>query len=1439
MRVLLTLVLVLYILVALVNYSLVQSLAGSVAGAYFSKEWGGTVRIGSLHATPLDHVILDNVLWVSPTDDTLFVAENLSVSFRRFPFHDNGLDLEHVYLKNVYYHFSSENHEPNFKFVIDYFKRGRKERPKTSHAPFTVKAKTLVLDNVHYKMDLPDYRETVYPYGVQIPHMEFLNINAKMKDVLVVNDDVTCRVVRFATDERSGFKLRDMRGQVHVSPYEIVATDMTIETGSSTIVADAELHYDTWKGMSNYVSTVQHKAVLKAGTRVEMRDVAYWAPVLWGIEAATEAEGTAEGTIDSLTTDMMLSWGSRSSALVAGSVRGLPKIDTTEFDIFIEHLKTNREDMAPLLNLLPVSHTMERTLEAVDYVNLSATLKGGWRRHAAANMLLDCKMGQMRTDVTLENSKTGHRLTLDAESDGMGLALLGNEWMTRTGFSLSADGTWRGELADLHEWDNRLEMNVEGHLTNSVVKGKSIASTSLNAQMRRGELAAAVTIADSLANIHMVTLIDLADSVKRYRAEVEVGNFDLGILPHPLSTHLSATASGNTLEKMALHVHAQRTHYGEAYLKDLKIDGQSDEKDKTMEITSDVADASISGHFLYSDLPLMVRHFGRLYLPEIFNTGSDLDSLELSRIEGNTLAIRARWNDDEKFMQQLGANVTIARGTRLDGTYNFGEQLKMVVRSDSIKLGTVKLENMGSSCRPLGDKYVMQLETQMLSIGAMSLFEQAKMTLSSKKELCSAELTWGGEELHTRGDLKMELRGNEITVTQPWFYVGETQWSLTAEPIYLTNNDRLGVTCEKILFESQHQHTIGARLSVKGQPNDCIELTFKQFNLEILSDILLQETPVSVNGDIDGRFSLYGLNETPYFNANLTVDSAVVNRQPLGTLNLVSNWNAELNMLNLNMDSRQVHANGWLELGSKDPGLNFQVDFDSFGLAMVAPLLASFSDLFEGQFHGDFSLSGTVGHPMILGEALVENGALKLNATDVTYHFADSLRFNNNVVFLKDFDIYDPLGNKATANGTIELTQERKVMLDVDVKTNNLMVLNKKSGEQYYGTLLASADGHVSGPVDHLNIAVRASTMPGCELTIPVSYQQRVKSQNYITFVSDQIEEVINEEVATSSADFDLELDLNITPDMKLNLPMDFKEVSVNAGASGMGDLHLTLNGHDAPQITGDYEITSGTMRVGLFSLYEKRFTIENGSNLNFRGNAADARFDMKAVYSQRANLSTLTGSLSTVDNTQKYIQVENIIAISGTLTNPTIGFDIRLPNADQSIEDEVFAYIDRNSERDMLNQTLSLLMWGSFYNVNSSNQNSGSPLDAVTSFMGNQLTDMVGFVDVNIDYRSATEATKQQLDVNISKDWGRWYLESTLGYGGESRELEASSVNGTVIDALIGYRLSPLVHLYAYNRTNTNDYTRVDLPYKQGVGLKLTKDFDRLTDLFKRKKKK
>lgn len=1438
-RVLTTLGLTVYIIVALLNYSVIQSYLGALAGDYFSKEWGGKVYIGSLHAMPFDHLIADNILWISPTNDTLLVADQLKVSFDRFPYSDRTLEFNRVYLKNAYYHFAIENHKTNLQFVIDYFKSEKKTEKK--HGPFTVKVKTLELDNVHYRMDLPDNRKTVYAHGVQIPHMEFLNIHAKIKDIKVVNDDVTCKIVKFSTKEKSGFQLEDLCGQIHVNRNNIIAQNMRVETSHSHIYADAKLSYDGWKGIKGYVSTVRHEAKLMPGTRVAMSDVAYWAPMLWGIDAALEANGTATGTIDSLATDMSVRWGNNSSAQVSGTIVGLPEIGNTLFDLDIEHLNTNRNDLSPLLERMHLGESTNKYIDALDYVDLIASVQGNINEHLTANILTDCGLGRLRADAMLHHTPKGYNVTIDAQSDKIDLSVLDNDWITHTGFDLSLDGSWNGEFDELKNWTHRLSLAINGHLTNSMVKGYKLSTAYLSGEMKRGRILANVECNDSMANIVATVEANLSGEENKYKADISIGNLDLGLLPHSLAMHLTASVAGETLDDMNGQLTASDIKYGNLALDNIDVSVESDPSGKEIFFKSDFADASVKGHFNYADLPLALCYFGQRYLPSLFNSFSYLDSSMVERLKEDAFSCRIKWKDDGHLMHSLIKNITIAQGTVIDGSYNFGEQLKLVLRSDSLRFGSVILEDVGISGRPWNNRYELQADAQSLTIGKMEILEQVAVKVSSSRETSSFGLKWGSNNLATRGDIQLELEDDSIYVTKPHFYIGKTQWALSTEGVTLRKNTegQLQLNGEKLRLKS-HEQSIDARLQLNGQPSDCVELDFDHFNLNLVCEMLLQNSPITIDGDINGHFSLFGLTSTPYFNSDLVIDSCLVNNQHLGKVKLNSNWNSERDNLVLRLMSDQIQAFGWLGLNKKDPDLTFKLNFNRLELAIVKPLLSTFSSHIGGQLHGNVEISGNLSHPMFIGQAVVDNGEIKIDITDVTYHFSDSLQFKNNIITLKDFDILDPLNNKATANGTIHLTNEKQILLDIGLTTDNFLLLNKKNGEQFYGKVLASFDGKASGPIDNLNINIQAITNPGCDITVPVNYQQSVKSQNYITFVSDKPDEMIQVTTKTNKkANYNLELDLNITPDAKINLPMDFREVAVNVGATGSGDMHLKLNNTSSAKMMGNYEISSGTMKVALMTIYEKRFTIEKGSSLNFQGSVPDARFDLKAVHSQRANLSTLTGALSSADNSQKYIQVENVIAISGTLKDPHLSFDLRLPNADQSVEEEVFAYIDRNSERDMLNQTFSLLITGNFYNVNNESQAGTSPIDIVTSFVGNSLTDMVKFVDVNIDYRSATEQTSQQLDVNISKDWGRWYLESTLGYGGQSREIKASAINGAVIDALIGYRLSSVIHLYAYNRTNTNDYTRIDLPYKQGAGLKLTKDFDSWSDLFKRKKKK
>ena len=1447
-RVLGGLLLAVWLAVAAANYSLVQSMLGAYAGSRLSAQWGGEVHIGALHAMPWSHLAADNVRLVAPDGDTLLDVKHLRLHFKHFPYEKNHISIDRVVLRDGYYHLAvrknpADEYETNLQYIFDYYDDGVES--ESSSGPITVDVGHLIVRRLRYKQDLVEEDIPYWIEGVHIAHMDFRDINIRARNIHVVNDDVSVRLLNFSTTEQSGMRVEHIEGNVHVSPRDVTVTGFRLRTPQSTVLGEVEILWDGWGG-HEYLKDVQHRITLHPGTSVALADAAYWAPVLWGIDAQVEAEGHLDGTIgDMHITDFSAHWGENSTLQLTGDVRGLPDIETTVFDVDIERLRTTRNDILALgidNGHAPQAHYAridlpDLMLRQLQYADLAMRLHGGMNELGTVNLQLETGLGSMHADLMLTPlPHGGARFTAEAGSSGLGLRMLNTDWLSHTGFDLSASGTL-GKLSD----PRTLQGDAEGRLINSVVRGQHLAPVEFAVHTDDGRTTVGIESTDSLALFNLNADMRLFDSIKTISSQLNVSQLavaQLNLTQPPydwFSTHAELNYSGTSLDTMHTSLRLTDTRLGQLSLSNLTLNADADES-KSLRLDSDPLEATVQGQFDYLDLPLIGMHLAHHLLPQDLFPVDTLYPAEREAIADDNVRFHLIWHDNEHLLQAVAPTLWLASGTRIDGRYSTDNGLNLLLSSGSVGLGNLRLDGLWLHGEPDTAQYRLSIESQAVSIGEQKLVQDVRLNLGTDSRQANLELKWDSDSSVTQGDLMLALEEGQVKVLQPDFTLGGKPWRLTADNFFISRTDRLHATGTGIGLHSDEQSLV-AKLNLSGMPTDNLEVTLDNLQLQGLCDLVLQESPVSLAGAVDGRVSMGGLANQPYLIANLTIDSCHVNRQPLGEVGLTANWNAELNTVNLNIAGDQIAAGGWIELAGEQPELQLNADFNRFDLSLLTPLLSSFSSRCEGLLHGSIDIGGSLKQPHLLGEAQVEQGALLIDITGVTYYFNDSIHFNNNSVLFNDFHIVDPRSDTAVVNGTIDIGDLEHPTLDLDIHTDQLLVLDRPSGDDFYGTLLAAADGTVTGPVQDLTITVNARTASECSLTVPVNDRRQVKSQNYITFVSDEPQSDNTKTPRQPASRPNIELDLQITPDVQLGLPIDFSEVSVGVAARGAGDLHLSLSGTDAPQVVGSYELTSGTMKLGVLSIISKTFSLEAGSNLQFQGSLPDARFDLSAVYSQRVNMSTLTGGVDGMSGTQKYLQVEDVINIAGTLQDPTIGFDIRLPGADASVEEEVFAYIDRNSERDMLNQSVSLLAFGHFYNANATTANSNIATSGSIGALSSLLTDMVSVVDIDVDYKAGNELTKDQLDVNISKDWGRWYLESTLGYGGESRELQGSDANTAVIDALVGYRISPLVHLFAYNRTNTNDYTRTDLPYKQGIGLKLTKDFDRWTDLFKKQR--
>src|SRR5574344_155226 len=324
--------------------------------------------------------------------------------------------------------------------------------------------------------------------------------------------------------------------------------------------------------------------------------------------------------------------------------------------------------------------------------------------------------------------------------------------------------------------------------------------------------------------------------------------------------------------------------------------------------------------------------------------------------------------------------------------------------------------------------------------------------------------------------------------------------------------------------------------------------------------------------------------------------------------------------------------------------------------------------------------------------------------------------------------------------------------------------------------------------------------------------------------------------------DLNVKVDLEVPPDAIISLPMNFSQIGGSLLASGQGDLKIDINNKGTFNMYGTVNIDNGTFGMSIINLIDKTFVLEKGGTIQFNGNPTNAYLDVAAVYKTNASLAPILGAAKY----SKQVDVNSVILLTGNMMNPVPKFDIRLPNTDQQTIDELFMHIDRNDEKQMIEQTFSLLISRQFYasagvvENNSSGTNlSSSAFELAFGQMAGIITNMITFVDVGVNYTPGTEIVSDQFDINFSKSIGRWEIEANSVIGGKTRE-QAEAASTFIGDIKAEYKYTDAFRLKVFNKSNANDTTKYNIsPYTQGLGITYKKEYDSFADIFKSKKQR
>lgn len=1464
---LLTAFMVVYLFMALLNTSIVQSILAAKVSDFFSKEWKTELRIGALSINVFDGIKIKDVYLESQKGDTILYVDDISVKIYSLP-SSSGIKISSVSLETATFNIEVGEKGLNFQFILDYF---ASDKPKTpSDKPFILNVYRVKLKDANFSLKLIDDTDVYPPNLVAINNMRFRNINADLQNLLLIDDSINVKVNRFSAKEASGFEIKSISGEFVASSKGMVAKNARIRTPNSDLYADGQMKTSSWDTYGEVIDSVYFEGELKKGSYIGMKDATYWAETLKGFEQKADVVAKFNGTISDMYCDNLeITTGKETYLKLKGRVKGLPDIDNTIFDIFAEEIQSSYADYHSMkLGDLLESLTIPLMVSNLGRVNLKGSFIG---LISEFNAIAEINTEIGNLDLIASSITKGNFTTYSADlltKEFNAGTLLDIPWLGTT--QLIAKAKVTGTSLD------DLRGSLTASLNNVYLKGNNYDSIFVDGEIENKEITAQLYVQDGKAKLiasadysikdqqslyldasfenidpYKLNLFQFADSTTIVSGKIiaDIKNLDIKNLTGTLSIQDLKFVMDEKKDFILKRFNAQMSTSAEA---------------NSLAIYSDIFDLSMVGKYDFADFGKDITWIIKTYIPDFSFLSPEVGDLAIEEIDDNyqiksKLNFSATLKDANPIFLLFAPSVSLSNNTIIEGSLNTIDKLKLSFRTNRIGIGSIIFNDIKLNAKVVNnDLFTSVLSSKFMVTDSLMIRNVVLDVISNAKKFDLA-LNFADERIEnrTKGSINFKSIFTNNSIEGSF---ENSQFEVLGSEIVINNNNVIGFDGKQLAILNFSLGNLNEFITINGiasdKSKDEMRIDFKNVDLSTFNPFL-KSSGIQLGGRINENVTFKSLFNKPSLVSNLIIDSLSFNENFLGIADLkISNtlkndeFLVDIKLLYRGKEGNQnipLSVKGFIYPQSKTNNLNLNLSLKNFNLNVIEPFLNSFSSEAEGFISGqDIKIKGLFTSPDILGTLKVNDGALKIDMINTKYYFSDSLTIKNNKFILNKFVLRDTEKNKLVIDGTVTHDKFEDFLINLIVTADKVKILDTRFSvdQMYYGEAYASARASIMGDLSTLKIDVKARTERGTNVYLPISSKTSVSKNSFIRFVdfNKEKEDTISKrlKVAEKEMDLSIHIDLTVTPDAVIGMPMNFNQIGGDLKASGSGDLKMDINSKGKFNMYGLVNIESGTFGLTIMNVIEKTFMLEKGGTIQFNGDPTNAYLNVSAVYKTKASLSPILGK-----EYMKQVDVQSVINLSGKLMNPVPTFDIRLPNTDQQTVEDLFMYIDRNDEKQMLEQTVSLLVTRQFYAPSSSVEgNIGGPNIASSAFdvafgqISGMLANMITFVDVGVNYTPGSEAVTDQFDVNISKNIGRWELESTSAFGGKTTQAQESS--SFMLDLNAEYKITDNFRFKVFNKSNADDFTKYNIsPYTQGVGIIYKKEYEHFADIFKSRKQR
>ncbi len=1453
----------------------VQTFVAEKATDWLAKECQVRVTVGAISLENISRLVAEEVYVEDLAGDTLLWVNKLSGRINRKALLEEG--------RFVPYDAKVTGAK---LYIVEEGEGGNNIDKLTKHiealfpADTTAPKSTFIIENVEveglrFRLYIDKLAGRTPPTAIDYSDMDIMVSNAHFEKITIDGADVLItNVENINAEDKSGAELHNSSmGSLLVGKGLLDFRDVDFLSGDSRLrLPYLILSAPSWEEYSDFNDAVSMNLNVR-GSKLEPLSAGKWVAELetYGLQGEN-INGIFEGYVNNFATDFVARMYD-SEVEVIGEVKSITDIARATADLNVE-VATTPEKAKRIYRGVLHSDLPEEVAVWVDKfanIDISARARVAPQK-IITDALLDTNLGAVEIRGTIGYGSEGESFEGEIVTEGVELGkLLATSSLGRADLNLDGKIAYKAKefSGDVNAQVERLDW-----------AGYDFGDITLHASLTDSLVVARATSNDPNLRLYAAGEGLLAGEKPEYDLILNVESADLGAMGFSrqgntswLSGNMEASLSGRTIDDMVGRaminnfVYASATDTLSTELINISLAGG--EHDKSFLLYSPIAEVEYQSTASYkqvldyltntlpSQLPLAKRP-----LPEGESSEVTYGNRLYAANDYTAATVRIKEGENLAAVIIPGGNLADDSSVTLEFSPS-AREFSLLVDSDYLAADDVVVSALRLEADGAGYTLGLNAECDELLAMGISIPEISVQASSHSGGEVDVTLYFSNTDAALSGRLAV---GGTLSRDEK----GSPTLSAHIEDSYLISpHSRWDLVAKEIDYSSKSVNIDG--FSAKNATGGLFvdgELSGTQTPLDITLDnvelgewIELLAHTSDINGVADGKVSLHSALKEPYGVGTLTLSglsAGGVTIDPLG-LDVTIPAKSTIAQIALhNIQNGSTLADGSYDYRRGDYRANMQVR--EIELSMLKPLLSDLVSGIEGSGNLDLHISGRDNILDIDGGVEIANLGAKLDLTGA-YYSAEKVEvlFQDNRGIISPTRIEDGAGGWAEAEGYIDLERLGNVGFGVSLVPHNLIAIDlpADANNPFYGKVFASGGIKLQSDVAGTNISGAITTGAGSIFNLPLKGNNDFAGADFVTFVdrSAEVEETRAEilvrgkrekqkskEEKNEGRSTNLDVMLGVGTNTLLRLIIDPATDNV-IEARGVADLGVTYNGRqDDFAIRGDYEISEGVYNFNFQNLITKQFDINPDSYIRWNGSPMDANINVGATYKLKTSLAPLLGAESTASRAST--PVECIVDLTGSLSRVDVSFDINVPNANTEYQNILSSYF--SSQEMMATQFVYLLALGNFYSDTAPEQ-TNTPGAASTAigidFLASQVSRLVSndAYKFNLKYKAIDDTSSSyslDFETEIINDRLLLELEANVDTG-DYYNFGDSNGNQLTGGGAITLLLDKDGDFYLKGFSRTIDrFDENQGLQENGAGLYYKRSFNRLSDLWRKKKR-